>query len=937
MTTRIVSLALGLVSGIVVATFSPRPVPAFIIIATGALGALITAMILRAEWHWKEWPVCIIVLAAFLCGFPIGYFRTQQRLGPPLEDSLRHVLSKLPNGTAIGLRGTVCAEPEPRGNRRSDLRICATEIQIEDSEWQAVRSGAVLVRAYTVRNSNAEDVARLQRLADPEAYGYRVEVHTQYRHTAAAQNPGEFDFPAFLRQRDLLAWLRCHVKHVKILNQAPGQPLVEIALWAKRRFLSTYKQTIRSPASRLVAAATLGTRRAVENINYGGKDIAESFRHAGVGHVLAVSGLHVSIVALLFYSLFRLVGLRPRVFAPLVIILLILFSILTGARPSSVRAVIMSSVILVLFAYLNCNLRKATAIGLAVSASFILLRNPIVLYSPGFLLSYGAVLSLVILVPPVDRLLCSLRGYSFLFFLAWAGLIATMAGCCMGTLLDTWNWIGLGGLLALLLQLGSRLNERFPSAWKMGLAQLPRMLRFFVGAQLAIQIGMMVPLSAWFFGRFPISGALVNLLAIPAVGVLVQLGMLTGMLGLVPWVGQYLALPFGAADTLVGEFFLRLAHTATLCFPFPSTPKPSIAWMIGYYVTLLILVLLVQQRTHVQALWYRVSAFFRRRTVGRRVVAFLPLLLTIVLMRNFFPREDHMRSITCLATGPYPVLTAVSSGHSAITVNGGDHLTGERVLFEAIRHAGGTVVDTAIVCGPQPQSGYEGLAALSGRLKIRRALLPVVTDDPKDFIKEVGDTYLARQLAEGERWARRYEDAYANLHRVFREKGTSMERLHAGSLVCWEDFEIRRLRWPERWPRRFVTSAKTALLEMNTGYWRWLVVTESLPETVDSVVDTGLNYDVLVLPDLSSRRSYRALIDRLVERANPRLIIFCGNRAPRDLGIEEWAAEHGGPWVLVTGRDGAITASIRSNKLVFRTWVTGKRLSLPCRGDVSIR
>ena len=65
----------------------------------------------------------------------------------------------------------------------------------------------------------------------------------------------------------------------------------------------------------------------------------------------------------------------------------------------------------------------------------------------------------------------------------------------------------------------------------------------FLSAQLAIQFGMMLPLSAWFFGQFPIAGVFVNLLAIPAIGILVQLGMLTGLVGLIPVVGNVLAMP----------------------------------------------------------------------------------------------------------------------------------------------------------------------------------------------------------------------------------------------------------------------------------------------------------------------------------------------------------------------------------------------------------
>lgn len=929
MTTRVVSAAVGLVAGIVVSTFSPQPVHGFVLATVGAAGLVITIGIVRDERRWKEWPVYAVVLAAFLCGFPVGHFRAQQKLGPAPDNSLRNLLSGLPDGASIGLRGRICAEPEPRGNRRSDVRVRVTEIQMAGADWQTVDAGTVLVRAYVVASSSPDAVARLRRLADPAAYGYRVEVRARYRHTRPQQNPGEFDFPAFLRQRDLLAWLRCHVNQVEILQESAGNPLGEIALWAKRRFLATYKQTIPAPASRLVAAATLGTRRAVQGIDYAGKDITESFRHAGVGHVLAVSGLHVGIVALLFYSLFRLAGLRPRAFAPLVVVLLALFAILTGARPSSVRAVIMSSVILILFAYFRYNLRQATAVGLAVSAAVLLLHNPMVLYSPGFLLSYGAVLSLVLLVPPVDRLLSSQRGFSLVLLLAWTGLVAGLAGRSLPALLDPWNWIGLVGLLAALLQAGSRLNERFPAAWRIGLVRLPPVLRFFVAAQFAIQVGMMIPMSAWFFGRFPIAGALVNLLAIPAVGVLVQLGMITGMLGLIPIVGNALALPFGAADGLVGAFFLRLAHTAAEWFPFPATPKPRTGWLAGYYAVLLVFIMLVHQRARLQGAWYSAAASLGRHAAARRVSGLIPILLAGILLKNLYATNARLRSVTCLATGPYPVLAAVATDHSAVTINGGDRLTGERQLFEAIRYAGGTVVDTAVVCGPQPQAGYEGLLSLAGRMPIRRVLLPVLVDDPADFLEAVGDPYLLRRAAEGERWAVRYREAYTDLHHGLAARGTELERLHAGSLAHWEGFEVRRLRLPDRWPQRFVTSAGTALLEMTVADWRWLIVTESLPETVNSVLGADRTYDVLVLPDLSSRRSYRELIDRLVERARPRLVIFCGSRVPRDIDVAGWARRHDAPRVLVTGRDGAVTASVHSGKLLFRTWVTGKRIVLP--------
>lgn len=240
-------------------------------------------------------------------------------------------------------------------------------------------------------------------------------------------------------------------------------------------------------------------------------------------------------------------------------------------------------------------------------------------------------------------------------------------------------------------------------------------------------------------------------------------------------------------------------------------------------------------------------------------------------------------------------------------------------------------MDTAIVCGPQPPAGYEGLLSLAGRMPIRRVLAPVLVDDPARFVEALGDPYLQRCAEEGEPWAVRYREAYAALQQGLAARGIGLELLHAGSLARWKGFEVRRLRLPDRWPQRFVTSARTALVEMRIADWRWLIVTESLPEAVDSVLDADGTCDVLVLPDLSSRRSYRALIDRLAERTRPRLVIFCGDRVPRDIDIEAWAGRHNAPWTLVTGRDGAVRAALHSGGLLVRTWTTGKRIVLPPR------
>ena len=125
---------------------------------------------------------------------------------------------------------------------------------------------------------------------DPRTFGYQLELATRREAWKPVRNPGEFNFRSFLRQNDVDVAVECNSAQVTILQQTSGFFLAELALTTKRHFLITYRNTIRAPASRLIAAATLGVRKAVDKVDYRGHDITEMFRHAGVGHVLAVSG-----------------------------------------------------------------------------------------------------------------------------------------------------------------------------------------------------------------------------------------------------------------------------------------------------------------------------------------------------------------------------------------------------------------------------------------------------------------------------------------------------------------------------------------------------------------------------------------------------------------------------------------------------------------------
>ncbi len=936
MVLRSVTVALSYVAGIVAATLLRTVIPAPVLLLLMLPGVAATVRLCRDERRWVTYPRCVTVLAVVLVGLPLGYWRTMQRVGPPRPGSLRAVLQSTPEDTPIMLRGSVAAEPDVRDECKLDLHVRVAQVSLDGGEWQTVIPDKVLLRVTRTARAGVEQVDAMDRLMDLEAYGYLIEVETRCDPARKALNPHEFSFARFLEQHGLVAWLKAGIGNVRIVEESRGNLFVELALAAKRRFLGVYRHAIRSPASLLTAAATLGTRRAVEKREFRGRDIAKMFRHAGVGHVLAVSGLHVTVISLLLYFLFEFTGLRPRVFVPPLILFLLVFALLTGARPSSMRAVIMNAVILAAFAYFRFDLRRATYIGLALASLVILLVSPLILYSPGFLLSFGAVLSLVLITPTLDRWLCRLRGFSLLFATVWFTLVLTLGAFHLSFFLNPLNVIGTAGLLWCLVLLGGRLNEQRPRAWRIGLDRLPAALRLLISAQFSIQLGMMIPMSAWFFGQLPVAGVLVNLIAIPAIAVLVQLGMLTGLLGLVPVLGRYLAAPFGASATLAADFFYWLAYAGAEIFPFPATPKPSPTWLVAYYLVLAGLLSIESWRIRVQSVlyrWWPGVAAAKRRALA--IICAVPVLMAMLPLAGLRPVPTSCKRVTCLAQGRFPIVTLAGTRGKLALINAGDRYGGERVVFDVIRGQGAAAVDTAVLAGPHPAAGNWGLAALLGKMDVRRCLVPLVASETETYLKTVGDDYLRDKARKGEYWAADYDRAYAALVEALDSKGVPLLRMRAGELLEWDNLRLSVLRPLSKMPERFVSSAKTALLGVDFGGYRWLIVTETTVDAIDAAVPRGESgYDVLVLPAPNRPEFHRPIVDAAVEAATPRVVIVTGDRVSRAFDIERWARDTGTFELFVTARDGAVTGDLTTDgRLRLRGFASGRTTVLAPSGE----
>ncbi len=124
------------------------------------------------------------------------------------------------------------------------------------------------------------------------------------------------------------------------------------------------------------------------------------FRSAGVAHLLAVSGLHVSIIAMLISFILKKFKVSPYANLIGVSLMLLVYAYFCNFSVSVVRASLMTSILLL------CKARGKPYDRLSVLsmvAVFILIINPLKLFNLSFILSFSAVLSIVLTILPLKR------------------------------------------------------------------------------------------------------------------------------------------------------------------------------------------------------------------------------------------------------------------------------------------------------------------------------------------------------------------------------------------------------------------------------------------------------------------------------------------------------------------------------------------------------
>jgi len=423
----------------------------------------------------------------------------------------------------IILKGIVSENPEIK---QESIRMLLDDLEVDGAKAE----GLVLASVY--RNKFKE--------TEPGEIGYGsiVEIEGSLENLPEPHNPGEFNYGEYLKLHGVNAVFYTYgFDKIKITGTTePDFYKNRIINPVKKYSVDIINKYVGGDEGEYLKGLVLGER---SNIS---KEIKEDFVNAGVAHIIAVSGLNVAYVIVIIWALLIFIPINQKYKIFLTIIILVFYMNLTGNTPSIIRATIMASVFLLAQVFE----RKIISFNIiSFAALIILVIDPRQLFDAGFILSFSAILSIVILYPKIDQ---------------W---------------LRNMNWY-------------SNLNTEKPVG-----KSVKFILALFFGT-LAAQIGIL-PVTALMFKKISVVSLIVNLFAIPLSNIALAAGFI---IILVSVFSSWLASVFASFNIMLLYIQLKaIAYFAAFEYAFFEAFFVNFPFLIIYYL-LLILIFTISKKNY---------------------------------------------------------------------------------------------------------------------------------------------------------------------------------------------------------------------------------------------------------------------------------------------------------------------------------------------------
>lgn len=317
----------------------------------------------------KRRPVCLVCLFLMLCLYVTDLVGISMINGNPLPVSVQKYISEHPKLTVSGEVQECQAEEYSLSVylKQVCLTVGSEQIPIEN------------IKVYL----NKEEQIRI---------GMFLRVCGKLEEIPGPRNPGEFDSKQYYACRKIYY----QMKEGEVCDKSIGYSYFGQFLQEIRQKAETILDEAAGAYAGIFQAMILGERGNLD------AETKMQYQMAGIMHILAISGLHISFVGMGFFRLLKKAGAGNGVAGAVSAFLIYAYGIVTGGSVSAMRAV---GMFLVLVGAGIAGRSYDLLSAMALSAIVLLLDAPAYLYNVSFLLSFGAVIGIGALTPEICSLL----------------------------------------------------------------------------------------------------------------------------------------------------------------------------------------------------------------------------------------------------------------------------------------------------------------------------------------------------------------------------------------------------------------------------------------------------------------------------------------------------------------------------------------------------
>ncbi len=378
-----IRLFIAFAVGIVAGTYAPAFHTESTLLVFSAILAYLCLHLLTSNTFKRKNAFALAVMATVLTAL-FGYVYTLHRTA---KFAPTHLLAYKDSLQYYEVELTSELKKTTRGDKAEAtiLRVCT---DTTGQQWHYATGKVMLYFEQLARDTIPID------------YGTRLIIKGFPTDIPSPMNPDEFDYHNYMSNLQIYHYHFLQLRDYALIDRSTPNWVQYWSITSRKYCDKVFKTYIKDQESYgLAAALVLGIK---ENLT---DEIKNTYSNSGIMHILAVSGMHVTLLFAIIGFAFKPLEKKYPKWTPFIslfsLVLLWFYAFITGLSASVLRAVVMFTLLLIA----KLIDRKYNIYNVLAMAAFVMcLLDPYILFDVGFQLSYLAVLGIVFFHPFISRL-----------------------------------------------------------------------------------------------------------------------------------------------------------------------------------------------------------------------------------------------------------------------------------------------------------------------------------------------------------------------------------------------------------------------------------------------------------------------------------------------------------------------------------------------------